>query len=226
MPHEPSGRFKDSSPKDAKDSESPFKVKDAKDPRFLGEFFQNSRLHHISTMGSNAKAYVSSLRERHNGEFPARSKLQHLVDTAASPQPGLTIMHIDMDCFFVSVGLRDRPHLIGRPVAVTHAKGNRPSRGEEADRAVGAARRQELFTYQQRQNARTGVSESPANLAAKLEGIDGRSSFSEVASCSYEARAAGVKNGMFLGPALKLCPNLQESWFLTNYFSAKWFQNV
>ena len=31
------------------------KAKDAADPSFLGEFFQNSRLHHISTMGANAK---------------------------------------------------------------------------------------------------------------------------------------------------------------------------
>ena len=42
----------------------------------------------------------------------------------------------------------------------------------------------------------------------KTEGIDGRSSMSEIASCSYEARAVGVKNGMFLGPALSLCPDL------------------
>ena len=34
-------------------------------------------------------------------------------------------------------------------------------------------------------------------------------SMSEIASCSYEARAAGVKNGMFMGSALKLCPDLQ-----------------
>lgn len=32
---------------------------------------------------------------------------------------------------------------------------------------------------------------------------------SEVASCSYEARAMGVKNGMFLGTAFTICPNLQ-----------------
>ena len=32
---------------------------------------------------------------------------------------------------------------------------------------------------------------------------------SEIASCSYEARKMGVKNGMFLGAALKLCPDLQ-----------------
>lgn len=30
----------------------------------------------------------------------------------------------------------------------------------------------------------------------------------EVASCSYEARECGVKNGMYLGEALRRCPNL------------------
>lgn len=34
------------------------------------------------------------------------------------------------------------------------------------------------------------------------------SSMSELASVSYEARAKGVKNGTFLGSALKLCPDL------------------
>ena len=31
---------------------------------------------------------------------------------------------------------------------------------------------------------------------------------SEIASCSYEARACGVRNGRFLGEARKLCPNI------------------
>ena len=30
-------------------------------------------------------------------------------------------MHIDMDSFFVSVTLRDKPHLRGKPIAVCHA---------------------------------------------------------------------------------------------------------
>lgn len=34
------------------------------------------------------------------------------------------------------------------------------------------------------------------------------SSTSEIASCSYEARSFGVKNGMWLGNARKLCPHL------------------
>ena len=31
---------------------------------------------------------------------------------------------------------------------------------------------------------------------------------SEIASCSYEARSMGVRNGMFLGPARVKCPEL------------------
>ena len=33
-------------------------------------------------------------------------------------------------------------------------------------------------------------------------------STSEIASCSYEARSLGVKNGMWLGRARQLCPNI------------------
>lgn len=76
-----------------------------------------------------------------------------------------------MDCFFVSVGLRKRPELKNKPVAVTHAK-----------------------NYS---------SEATTKLAETKE------SYSEIASCSYEARKCGIKNGMFLGDALELCPNLK-----------------
>ena len=122
---------------------SPNKAKDSKDPRFMGEFFQNSRLHHISTMGSNAKEYVSSLREKHDGIFPARDALNDLV--GSDPSPEKTIMHIDMDCFFVSVGLRSRPHLVGKPVAVAHAKGNKQSRGHDQDKLDTQRRKNELL---------------------------------------------------------------------------------
>lgn len=34
-------------------------------------------------------------------------------------------------------------------------------------------------------------------------------SMAEIASCSYEARKFGIKNGMLLGQAFKLCPILK-----------------
>jgi len=62
----------------------------------------------------------------------------------------------------------------------------------------------------------SGIDQSSENYETALEkrltwrsdGSD-RSSMSEIASCNYEARKAGLRNGMFLGQALKLCPNLQ-----------------
>ncbi|XP_076285625.1 rev1 DNA directed polymerase [Lasioglossum baleicum] len=167
-----------------------------KNPEFISEFYSHSRLHHISTMGATFKNYVNELRDKSDGKFPGLAKLKEfrdlkldksLSDSQSSfrndlfdlqeenrvdSSQGSVIMHIDMDCFFVSVGLRNKPELKGLPVAVTHAKGNRQPTGKDAaEEELG--------------------------------------SLSEIASCSYEARKAGVKNGMFLGEALKICPNLK-----------------
>ena len=48
-----------------------------------------------------------------------------------------------------------------------------------------------------------------SDIFRRLVDIDESCSMSEIASCSYEARAAGLYNGMFMGAALKLCPTLQ-----------------
>ena len=101
----------------------------AVDPKFLSEFYNNSRLHHIATLGAGFKQYVSDLRDQHDGKgFPARQELKkrlllNNVPEVETQDQRSCIMHIDMDCFFVSVGLRTHPHLRGKPVAVTHSKG-------------------------------------------------------------------------------------------------------
>ncbi|XP_076645925.1 rev1 DNA directed polymerase [Halictus rubicundus] len=167
-----------------------------KNPEFISEFYSHSRLHHISTMGATFKNYVNELRDKSDGKFPGLAKLKEFRDlkldksfpdsqssfqndmfdlqeeNRADDNQGPVIMHIDMDCFFVSVGLRNKPELKGLPVAVTHAKGNRQPAGKDV-------------------------------------AVEELGSLSEIASCSYEARKAGVKNGMFLGEALKICPNLK-----------------
>lgn len=165
-----------------------------RDAEFLSAFYSNSRLHYIATMGTTFKDYVNELRDKSDGVFPGLERLMELkrargpstsadcesepedeticfTDSKMEPKRDSVIMHIDMDCFFVSVGIRKKPELRDLPVAVTHAKGN--------------------------------------TFSANYDGKEEFGSLSEVASCSYAARKAGVKNGMFLGEALKLCPNLK-----------------
>ncbi|KAJ8868119.1 hypothetical protein PR048_031928 [Dryococelus australis] len=210
----------------------------ASDDNFLSEFYSNSRLHHISTMGAAFKQYVGRLRSANSGHFPGLDRLRARKScsdddllsgcTAICQYPDAiskalkivvlpvsrsiwvrsmaggaigVVMHVDMDCFFVSVGLRARPHLRGLPVAVTHARGN-PSAHSSS-----SSRKQEYDCYRQRLEKKLG--EAAAARPSRIDGLDEGSSMSEVASCSYEARQAGIKNGMFLGAALKLCPNLR-----------------
>lgn len=102
---------------------SPGKMGDARDPRFLNEFYSNSRLHYLSTWKAEWKNYVNELQSK-GDNFPGREKLVKVVmERAETPEesfvemkgkPKRCVMHIDMDCFFVSVGLRNRPDLRGK----------------------------------------------------------------------------------------------------------------
>ena len=266
-------------------------------PNFLNEFYNNSRLHHISTMGALFKDYVTKLQKKTNDDSGVQRFKKWLLDNKSKTEilpekiSERVVMHIDMDCFFVSVGLRKRPDLVGKPVAVTHARGN-PSHkreGVDIEREFNLYRKreqdkmikknksaeknsgsshiedsrdvsnkctdegfgdwddfddddEEMCTIAQKLDAvlpinsptnksSSGVTEeslSKTQIQSKLASsmqkeeykgklssktakvyLDNSSSLSEISSCSYEARKAGVKNGMFLGAALALCPELQ-----------------
>lgn len=47
----------------------------AADPRFLEEFYSNSRLHLISTLGAELKQMVTQMRENSDGRFLGREAL-------------------------------------------------------------------------------------------------------------------------------------------------------
>ncbi|XP_063538861.1 DNA repair protein Rev1 [Cydia strobilella] len=194
-------------------------TKTAADPNFISEFYNNSRLHHISQLGACFKQHVNDLRETSNYQFPARTQLKEKVLALNNAsclsqvtfEGGKTIMHIDMDCFFVSVGLRKIPELRGKPVAVTHSKG-----GQGRPKRAGVDRDTEFNLYREKQAKKlekaTGINED-IKLETRVDAIGDEDekygSMSEIASCSYEARAKGISNGMFMGAALRLCPDLQ-----------------
>ena len=84
-------------------------------PDFLNEYYQNSRLHHLSTWREELKMFATNLMKNKPSNSNAAGKIQNAK----------VIMHVDLDCFFVSVSLLKHPEreaLKGKPVAVTHAK--------------------------------------------------------------------------------------------------------
>ncbi|XP_016959772.1 DNA repair protein Rev1 [Drosophila biarmipes] len=176
----------------------------AADPNFLSEFYKNSRLHHIATLGAGFKQYVCQLRQDHGAKgFPKRQLLQSLEKSSRIGSERY-VMHIDMDCFFVSVGLRSRPELRGQPIAVTHSKGG--SAATDVPVHPQADRKAELELFAQRFEKQLHDEDRAEKVRS---GFDKKMSLSEIASCSYEARAKGIRNGMFVGQALKLCPELK-----------------
>lgn len=87
----------------------------AGDANFVSEFYNNSRLHYLSTWGAEFKKYTSDIIKS------SAAKGWKSRGTGRVGPHGQLIMHIDMDSFFVSVTLRDQPHLKGKPIAVCHA---------------------------------------------------------------------------------------------------------
>uniref|UniRef100_A0A8B9QUF0 DNA repair protein REV1 n=1 Tax=Anas platyrhynchos TaxID=8839 RepID=A0A8B9QUF0_ANAPL len=200
------------------------------DCNFISDFYSRSRLHHISTWKSELTEFVNSLQRKNSGVFPGREKLKKWkagrsalktdtgnVSVASSAKPQSCIMHVDMDCFFVSVATRNRPDLKGKPVAVTSNRG-----AGKAPLRPGANPQLERQYYQNKLlNGKAAEIRVPDKLdssfwehpdSTHMNGGDFNQtvlSMAEIASCSYEARQVGIKNGMFFGQAKKLCPNLQ-----------------
>ena len=111
-------------------------------PDFVKSFYGSSRLHHLSTWKAELQ------------KFTFRS------GSGGSIKQNRVIMHVDMDCYFASVALRDRPEYAESPVGVSHGQGQ------------------------------------------------GGMKSSDVASCNYIARSFGIRNGMSIGRAKQLCPEL------------------
>ncbi|XP_075504709.1 DNA repair protein REV1 isoform X2 [Primulina tabacum] len=83
------------------------------DPNFVDNYFKSSRLHFIGTW-----------RNRYRNRFPSSSSgfthKNSIHDSAAKTQKTV-IVHVDLDCFFVSVVIRNHPELQNKPVAVCHS---------------------------------------------------------------------------------------------------------
>ena len=80
-------------------------------------------------MAAEFKKFVSDMKANESlHEFSSRKKLKHLQGISYNSGP--LLCHIDMDCFFVSVALKTRPDLVGKPVVITHSSANSGAYGE------------------------------------------------------------------------------------------------
>ena len=84
----------------------------AGDPNFLSEFYSNSRLHHLSMWRSELKNFATMIHQN--------AKKKGLLVKKPRKNADRLIVHIDLDSFFVSVALKEKPELRGKPVAVCH----------------------------------------------------------------------------------------------------------
>ena len=133
----------------------------------ISEFYTHSRLHHLSQRSTELKEFTARMHTQIKPKLVKVSTQQTLRKDNCN-----VFVHIDLDCFFVSVGLRDRPQLLGKPVGVSHFKGITNTFAKETDKKLPTE------------------------------------SMSDIASCNYEARGKGVRNGMSVGKGLQQCPNL------------------
>ncbi|KAL8688772.1 MAG: hypothetical protein Q9218_005396, partial [Villophora microphyllina] len=118
-------------------------------PGFLKQYYEESRLHHLSTWKAELKSQLQALA--------AEKTLSQKVREKRSSGARRYVLHVDFDSFFAAVSLRKHPQYIDKPVVVAHGGG----------------------------------------------------SGSEIASCNYPARKFGIKNGMWMKHAQKLCPDLK-----------------
>lgn len=116
----------------------PLSALDAKHPKYLETFLKRSRLHYLSATAVAKKVYVQDmyqkpehrlLIEKRRAEL--KSKIQRTerdyLFKLNDEKKDKIYMHIDMDCFFVSVATRNHPELREQPIAITHSKGKKSS---------------------------------------------------------------------------------------------------
>ncbi|CAM9230361.1 unnamed protein product, partial [Sphacelaria rigidula] len=95
------------------------------DPKFMETFFQASRLHYIGVGRARAVKIV-------NAALAARARpgaAKPMYDGPLGRGESRVILHVDMDCFFVSALIRNRPELRDKALAVAHSASNAKGAG-------------------------------------------------------------------------------------------------
>ncbi|KAI0046939.1 DNA repair protein [Auriscalpium vulgare] len=155
-------------------------------PDFIEGFYRNSRLHHLSTWKTELRALVAEAQERaERGEVP--ESVSQTRRTVADP----------------GVSMRGAELVLKSPL-----KGKGRDAGEKAKERVIMHVDFDAFFVSAGLVDRPQLRGKPVVVCHSQGAQGGASSTSEIASASYEARKFGIKNGMSLQQARKLCPEI------------------
>lgn len=81
-------------------------------PTFIKRYYETSRLHYLSTWKGELKDIVEKLEQKYKSDPSMLDRKRK----RSSFSYNRVVMHLDFDCFFASVGIKDRPHLKNLPV--------------------------------------------------------------------------------------------------------------
>lgn len=87
----------------------------AVNPEFLKQYYEESRLHHLSTWKAELKSKLQALAAEKSSSQKSREKRR--------PGSRRYILHVDFDCFFAAISLKKHPEYVDKPVVVAHGGG-------------------------------------------------------------------------------------------------------
>ncbi|KAF9026965.1 DNA repair protein [Hymenopellis radicata] len=154
-------------------------------PDFIQGYYKNSRLHHLSTWKAELKDLVQ--------EAQARAETAEAAGTVAAEEDAATAGGVSM---------RGVEFVMRSPT-----KGKGKAKEMPEDRVIMHCDF-DCFFVSAGLLKRPELKGKPVVVCHSQGAQGGGGSTSEIASCSYEAREFGIKNGMSLQQARKLCPTI------------------
>ncbi|MCJ1486595.1 deoxycytidyl transferase [Schaereria dolodes] len=85
-------------------------------PGFLKQYYEESRLHHLSAWKAELKSQLQALA--------AEKSSFHKMQARRSPGSRRYVLHVDFDSFFAAVSLKKFPEFVDKPAVVAHGGGS------------------------------------------------------------------------------------------------------
>ncbi|EIW85594.1 DNA repair protein [Coniophora puteana RWD-64-598 SS2] len=172
-------------------------------PDFIEGYYKNSRLHHLSSWKAELRSLVAQAQERAERDGFAIG----LEGTAAEDTEDTIMADVDGAGGGGDSG-GGGVSMMGAELVLRSPSKKSKGKGKEIGRVIMHCDF-DAFFVSAGLIERPHLRGTPVVVCHSQGGQGGGSSTSEIASASYEARKFGIKSGMSLQQARKLCPDVQ-----------------